>query len=120
MVFFCLILTMVFTMAVVGQGFAATVHVGNVGFDTDQLDNQPAYLSAFINYLANHSNERIIVNAGGGIIFDVDALSNAPEGIDLATFVANNPIPSPPTGNVWDGNGTPGEVAGEFCVVDIY
>lgn len=111
---------MVFTMTVVGQGFAATVHVGNVGFDTDQLDNQPTYLNAFINYLANHSNERIIVNAGGGIIFDADALSNAPDGTDLGTFVANNPISNPPTGNVWDGNGTPGKVSEDFCVIDIY
>lgn len=117
---FVLPLAMLFMVMLVGQGFAATVHVGNVGFDTDQLDNEPAYLSAFINYLANHSNDRIIVNAGGGIVFDADALSNAPDGTDIGAFVAANPVPNPPTGNIWDGTGTPGEVAEDFRVVDIY
>lgn len=115
-----LLAMMLMMLFAVGQVFAATVYVGNVGFDTDKLDNQPQYLASFLNYLANHCNDAIIVDAGGGFIFDANAFSNAPEGTSLAQFVASNPIKNPPTGNVWDGNGNPGEVMEDFCVVDIY
>jgi len=102
-------IALTFLVSMTGSAFAATVHVGSVGFETDMLDNDLAYLGGFQSYLAGHANDPIIVNAGSGFVFDANAFSNAPEGTSIGDFVADNPVENPPSGNIWDGTGTPGE-----------
>ncbi len=102
-------IALTFLVSMTGSAFAATVHVGSVGFETDMLDNDLAYLEGFQSYLAGHANDPIIVNAGSGFVYDANAFSNAPEGTSIGDFVADNPVENPPSGNIWDGTGTPGE-----------
>ena len=76
--FLTLITALVFLMSMVGAAFAGTVYVGNLGFDTDKLDNDANYLAGLQSYLAANINDNLIVDAGAGIIFDANAFSNAP------------------------------------------
>ena len=114
-----LALASIMVIAPTTQALAATIYVGEVGFDLNKIANDDEYKVNYMEYMA--------INLNGGIYFDFD---DDGEVIDLDAFIrsgldvsklkeyeAANGVKH--TGEIWDGVGKPGASDDGLEVISI-
>ena len=94
-------------VAPTAQALAATVYVGEVGFDLNEIPNNDEYKDSFTDYMIENLTDGVYVDLDdNGEAVDVNAFANSGSE-DLIEYETANQVAY--EGNLWDGEGTPGE-----------
>ncbi|MCO1603190.1 hypothetical protein [Desulfosporosinus nitroreducens] len=103
-------LTSALVLGMCSSALAATVHVGDVGFNLDRTYSDENYNQSFRTYLLQNVANGIFIdlNDDGSSVNVDDYLAS--EGQTLVQFETANQAPK--TGPIWDGTGEPGDAQG--------
>lgn len=98
-------------LSMCSSAMAATVYVGNVGFNLDTALNNAAYDTSFRSYLGTNIADGLYIDFDvNGSAVSVDAFLNSTSGQTLTQFESANETVK--DGIIWDGEGVPGQTQG--------
>lgn len=103
------------------SSLAATIYVGNVGFDTNKIAENDSYGSTFRTFLAQNIGKGVKVDFNDdGKAVNTDDFANS--GLtNIAAYDTTDGVLVPSDYGIWSGIGTPeAPIETDFEVKDIY